>query len=98
MGAFDTDAKSSDQIEWFTTRRDKNEQSDLYCRRIGIGEDDEYEKLDPKTTYYIDADCKGLSWKGWRNQYNTKNKNYKATDDTNIVRQYIKKLRKAVRA
>ena len=25
--------------------------------------------LDPKTTYYIDCDKKGLSWKGWRKQY-----------------------------
>ena len=48
--------------------------------------------LDPKTTYYIDADCKGLSWKGWRGQYNAENKNYKATDDTNVVRQFIKRL------
>lgn len=48
--------------------------------------------LDPATTYYIDADRKGLSWKGWRNQYNEKNKNYKATDDANIVRVFIKNI------
>lgn len=48
--------------------------------------------LDPATTYYIDADRKGLSWKGWRNQYNEKNKNYKATDDANIVRAFIKNI------
>ena len=34
------------------------------------------EKLDPKQTFYIDADGKGLSWKGWRKQYNKENKNY----------------------
>lgn len=58
----------------------------------GSGKTTSMRNLDPKATYYIDADCKGLSWKGWRNQYSTKNKNYKATDDANIVRQYIKKI------
>ena len=38
----------------------------------GSGKTTSMRNLDPKTTYYIDADCKGLSWKGWRNQYNTK--------------------------
>jgi hypothetical protein len=48
--------------------------------------------LDPKETYYIDADKKGLSWKGWRKQYSSENKNYLRCDDANIVRVYIKKL------
>ena len=58
----------------------------------GSGKTTSMRNLDPKTTFYIDADCKGLSWKGWRNQYNTENKNYKATDDAYIVRQFIKKI------
>ncbi len=33
-----------------------------------------------------------MSWKGWRSQYNTDNKNYKATDDANVVRTFIKRL------
>jgi hypothetical protein len=32
--------------------------------------------LNPKETLYIDADQKGLSWRGWRNNYNDSNKNY----------------------
>lgn len=48
--------------------------------------------LDPASTYYIDADRKGLSWKGWRQQYSEKNNNYKATDDANIVRAFIKNI------
>ena len=48
--------------------------------------------LDPATTYYIDADKKGLSWKGWREQYNTDKKNYLKCDDVNIVRNYIKSV------
>ena len=42
----------------------------------GSGKTTSLEKLDPKQTVYIDADGKGLSWKGWRQQYNKENKNY----------------------
>ena len=58
----------------------------------GSGKTTSMRNLDPATTFYIDADGKGLSWKGWRKQYCPDNKNYKATDDANIVRQYIKRL------
>lgn len=51
----------------------------------GSGKTTSLEKLDPKTTFYIDADGKGLSWKGWRNQYNKANKNYFQCDDPNQV-------------
>ena len=42
----------------------------------GSGKTTSLEKLDPKQTFYIDADGKGLSWKGWRKQYNKENRNY----------------------
>ena len=42
----------------------------------GSGKTTSLEKLDSKQTFYIDADGKGLSWKGWRKQYNKENKNY----------------------
>ena len=42
----------------------------------GSGKTTSLEKLDHKQTFYIDADGKGLSWKGWRQQYNKENKNY----------------------
>ena len=42
----------------------------------GSGKTTSLENLDPKQTFYIDADGKGLSWKGWRKQYNKENKNY----------------------
>ncbi|MEI3175600.1 MAG: AAA family ATPase [Lachnospiraceae bacterium] len=58
----------------------------------GSGKTTSMRNLDPKTTYYIDADKKGLSWKGWRKQYNKENKNYLACDVADIVRQYIRKL------
>lgn len=60
----------------------------------GSGKTTSMRNLDPKTTYYIDADKKGLSWKGWRQQYNDQNKNYFRCDDANVVRNYIRKLAK----
>lgn len=40
-------------------------------------------------TYYIDCDGKGLSWKGWRLQYNSENKNYKRCDDPEKVKSLL---------
>ena len=48
----------------------------------GSGKTTSLEKLDPKQTFYIDADGKGMSWRGWRTQYNKENKNYFRCDDT----------------
>ena len=42
----------------------------------GSGKTTSCRNLDPATTYYIDSDKKGLSWKGWKKQYNLENKNY----------------------
>lgn len=58
----------------------------------GSGKTTSMRNLDPKTTYYIDADRKGLSWKGWRNQYNTEKKNLLQSDEPDTVRKYIRKL------
>lgn len=51
----------------------------------GSGKTTSLEKLDPKQTFYIDADGKGLSWKGWRNQYNKENKNYFRCDEPDKI-------------
>lgn len=61
----------------------------------GSGKTTSMEKLNPKETYYIDADKKGLSWKGWKEQYNTKKKNYIATDFPNDVEQILKGIDKS---
>lgn len=58
----------------------------------GSGKTTSMRNLNPKETYYIDCDMKGLSWRSWREQYNVANKNYKASDDANVVRQYIKTI------
>ena len=47
----------------------------------GSGKTTSMRNLDPKTTYYIDCDKKGLSWKGWKTQYNADNCNYLKTDN-----------------
>lgn len=46
----------------------------------GSGKTTAMRNLPPNETCYIDCDGKGLSWKGWRKQYNLENKNYINTD------------------
>ena len=58
----------------------------------GSGKTTSMRNLDPKTTFYIDCDKKGLSWKGWKNQYNEKNKNYWATDLEQTVYNLLDKI------
>lgn len=58
----------------------------------GAGKSTSLRNLDPKTTYIIDADKKGLSWKGWKKQYNLENKNYIAIDDPNTIRSLCRNI------
>ena len=58
----------------------------------GAGKTTSLRELDPATTYIIDADKKGLSWKGWRKQYSIENKNYIALDDALAVRSLCKNI------
>lgn len=52
----------------------------------GSGKTTSMRTLDPVSTYYIDCDGKGLSWKGWRKQYNAEKKNlYQSRDIPNIT-------------
>ena len=51
----------------------------------GAGKTTSCRNLDPATTYYIDCDKKGLSWRGWKQQYNAEAKNYYKTDNQNTV-------------
>ena len=51
----------------------------------GAGKTTSMRNLDPKTTMYIDCDKKGLSWKGWKDNFNTKNKNYFSTDEPGVA-------------
>lgn len=58
----------------------------------GSGKTTSMRNLDPKTTYYIDCDKKGLSWKGWRQQYNEENKNYYKTDFPQTVLKLLEQI------
>ena len=45
--------------------------------------------LPPKETLYIDADMKGLNWKGWKKEYNGDNKNYLKTNFPQLAIKYL---------
>lgn len=55
----------------------------------GAGKTTSTRNLDPASTYYIDCDKKGLSWRGWKQQYNTEHKNYYCTDNQAKVLQIM---------
>lgn len=55
----------------------------------GSGKTTAMRTLDPKTTYYIDSDGKGLAWKGWRKQYNEEAKNYIVSRDIPSITRLI---------
>lgn len=58
----------------------------------GAGKTTSCRNLDPKTTYYIDCDKKGLSWKGWKKQYNEGQKNYYKTDNQVTVLSLLNRI------
>ena len=55
----------------------------------GSGKTTAMRNLDPETTFYIDCDKKGLSWKGWRDQYSVEKKNYMVTDYVHVVQKVL---------
>ncbi len=64
----------------------------LIMGESGSGKTTAMRNLDPKTTFYIDADKKGLNWKGWKQQYNGDNKNYMATSKTKDIKILLNKI------
>lgn len=60
----------------------------------GSGKTTSLRNLDPETTFYIDCDKKGMSWKGWRDQYSEKKSppNYWRTDHPFVVLNLLQKL------
>lgn len=58
----------------------------------GSGKTTSLRSLDPKATYYFDCDKKGLSWKGWKKQYSSENKNYKAISDAKFIETAIQAI------
>jgi hypothetical protein len=64
----------------------------------GAGKTTSLRNLSPETTFYIDCDKKGLSWKGWKNQYNKESKNYWNTDDPGMIMQLLQRINESENA
>lgn len=60
----------------------------------GSGKTTSMRNLDPNITFYMDCDGKGLSWKGWKNQYSLEKKNYFKTDNPGAVLSLMNKINK----
>lgn len=64
----------------------------------GSGKTTGMRTLDPASTFYIDVDGKGLSWKGWKSQYHgalgkgEALPNYIKARDIQIIRASLEKL------
>lgn len=58
----------------------------------GSGKTTAFRNIDPKTTMYVDCDKKGLSWRSWKKNFNTENKNYLVTDDPLVARAMLAKV------
>lgn len=58
----------------------------------GSGKTTSLRTLDPSTTCIIDCDKKGLSWRGWKKQYNAEHKNYFASDEVAKVQASMLKI------
>lgn len=55
----------------------------------GSGKTTSFRNLKPEETYYIDADGKGLCWRGWREQYNSPKKNYYRTRNAQEIQNIL---------
>jgi len=58
----------------------------------GSGKTTSLKNLDPNSTFIIDADRKGLSWKGWKKQYNKEAKNYTQTSDAGKIKAILQNI------
>ncbi|MFA5300520.1 MAG: AAA family ATPase [Lutibacter sp.] len=55
----------------------------------GAGKSTSIRNLDHTKTFYIDADRKGLPFKGWRKKYNKENKNYIQSSDIQEIEKLL---------
>ena len=58
----------------------------------GEGKTTSLRNLDPKTTFIVDSDKKGLTWKGWKDNYSSDNKNYVKTDLAQTALAYLQRV------
>ena len=64
----------------------------LIMGESGSGKTTSMRHLNPEKTFYIDADKKGLNWKGWKQQYSNEKKNYMATSKTTDIKILLGKI------
>ena len=67
----------------------------LVMGESGSGKTTAMRNLPPEKTLYIDADGKGLQWRGWRQQYTRENMNYFAISDKQKIRDLLEMFEKA---
>ena len=60
----------------------------------GSGKTTAFRNIDPGTTMYVDCDKKGLSWRGWKKDFNKENKNYVVTDEPSVALNILMKVSK----
>jgi len=60
----------------------------------GSGKTTALRTLNPDTTFFIDADRKGLSWRGWKKQYRSVKGNYARESDPAKVREWLQRVDK----
>lgn len=60
----------------------------------GSGKTTSLRNLDPKSTFIVDADKKGLSWKDWKKGFSGEKKNYLKTDFPQVALQALQKVDK----
>ena len=58
----------------------------------GSGKTTSLRTLDPERTFIVDADRKGLSWRGWKKQYSGTKKNYVQTSSVPTIESIYQKM------
>lgn len=58
----------------------------------GSGKTTSLRNLDPSSTFIIDADGKGLAWRGWKKQYSVEQVNYKRVDSQSEIVQLLQDI------
>lgn len=64
----------------------------LVMGESGAGKTTSLRNLDPSSTFIIDTDKKGLSWRGWKAQYNAAARNYLRNDEPRVVMDCLKAI------
>lgn len=66
--------------------------ADVICvmGESGSGKTTSLHTLSPSSTFIIDADKKGLNWRGWKEDYSSARRNYIVSDDNESILKYMR--------